>query len=491
MNNAIRTRFAPSPTGFLHLGSLRTALYCYLFTRKHGGTFILRIEDTDQERQVPGATEVIYETLRDCGIHWDEGPDVGGPVAPYIQSQRKDSYLPFARQLIESGHAYYCFCAKEDLADRRRQAEARGETWKYDKHCLGLSQEEINANLQAGLPYVIRQNTPTTGESDFEDLVYGRIAAPNDTLDDMVLIKADGMPTYNFANVIDDHLMGISHVIRGMEYLSSTPKYNLLYKALGWEIPQYIHLPNVMRDSQHKLSKRDGDAYYSDFIQKGYLTEALINYLALVGWNPGDEREFFTMEELIKAFSVSGLSKSPAIFDLNKLTWFNAEYIRRLPFEDYLRRATPWFDQVLKGKGIDYHRLAELMQGRTEVFNRIPDMVGFLGEMPAFDQALYLNKKQKSTPESLLPALNLAREILSPLVPWTEEKLSQALMAGIREAGLKNGTVLWPLRVAVSGLASTPGGAIEIAWLLGREETLRRLNQAITDIQTQQERNTP
>ncbi|NLO12914.1 MAG: glutamate--tRNA ligase [Clostridiales bacterium] len=489
MNKPIRTRFAPSPTGFLHMGSLRTALYCFLFTRKHGGTFILRIEDTDQERQVPGATEVIYNTLRDCGIRWDEGPDVGGPAAPYIQSQRKDSYLPYARELVESGHAYYCFCTREDLAHRRRQAEALGETWKYDKHCLHLAKDDIQAKLDAGTPYVIRQNTPATGESGFDDLVYGHIAAPNNTLDDMVLIKADGMPTYNFANVIDDHLMGISHVIRGMEYLSSTPKYNLLYKALGWEIPQYIHLPNVMRDSQHKLSKRDGDAYYSDFIQKGYLTEALINYLALVGWNPGDEREFFTMEELVEAFSVSGLSKSPAIFDLNKLTWFNAEYIRRLPFEDYLGRATPWFEQVLKGKGIDYRRLSELMQGRTEVFGRIPDMVRFLAETPDFDKELYLNKKQKSTGESLLPALKLSRDILSPLSPWAEEVLHDALMAGIQEAGMKNGTVLWPLRVAISGQASTPGGAIEIAGILGKEETLRRLGAAIEDLQKQDERN--
>ncbi|MDD4079860.1 MAG: glutamate--tRNA ligase [Eubacteriales bacterium] len=491
MNTTIRTRFAPSPTGFLHLGSLRTALYCFLFTRKHNGTFILRIEDTDQERQVPGATEVIYDTLRDCGIHWDEGPDVGGPAAPYIQSERKDSYLPYARQLIETGHAYYCFCTKEDLALRRRQAEAHGETWKYDKHCLRLPNEEIQAKLRAGTPYVIRQNTPVTGESDFDDLVYGHIAAPNETLDDMVLIKADGMPTYNFANVIDDNSMGITHVIRGMEYLSSTPKYNLLYRALGWEIPQYIHLPNVMRDNQHKLSKRDGDAYYSDFIQKGYLTEALINYLALVGWNPGNEREFFTMEELIEAFSVSGLSKSPAIFDLNKLTWFNAEYIRRLPFEDYLSRATPWFDQALLGKGIDYRRLAELMQGRTEVFNRIPDMVRFLGKMPDFDKELYLNKKQKSTQDSLMPSLKLARDILIPLSPWTEDKIHDALMAGIKEAGLKNGTVLWPLRVAISGQASTPGGAIEIAWLLGKDETLLRLNAAIEDLEKQEERKNP
>jgi len=474
----VRTRFAPSPTGFMHLGGLRTALYCYLFTRKNKGTFILRIEDTDQERFVEGATEVIYDTLRECGMNWDEGPDVGGPAAPYIQSERKDSYLPYARQLIDSGHAYYCFCTREELQQRREAVEKRGDTWKYDKHCLRLGREEIEKKLAAGLPYVVRQNTPTTGESDFDDLVYGHIAAPNDTLDDMVLIKQDGMPTYNFANVIDDYTMGITHVIRGMEYLSSTPKYNLLYKALGWDIPQYIHLPTVMRDSKHKLSKRDGDAYYSDFIKKGYLTEALINYLALVGWNPGDEREFFTMEELVDAFSVEGLSKSPAIFDINKLTWFNTEYIRKLDPGVYLEMARPWFDMALGGVKVDYDRLAQLMQGRTEVFNRIPEMIAFLKERPDFDVALYDNKKQKSSAESTPKALELAQKLLEAVTDWTEAAIHEALIAGIAAAGLKNGTVLWPLRIALSGLLSTPGGAIEIAYLLGREETLNRLASA-------------
>ncbi|NLW20987.1 MAG: glutamate--tRNA ligase [Clostridiales bacterium] len=474
----VRTRFAPSPTGFMHLGGLRTALYCYLFTRKHQGTFILRIEDTDQERFVEGATQVIYDTLRACGMNWDEGPDIGGPVAPYIQSQRKDSYLPHAERLIKSGHAYRCFCTREELQQRRETAEARGDTWKYDKHCLGLSQEEIDSKLAAGLPHVVRQNTPLTGESSFDDLVFGHIAAPNDTLDDMVLLKQDGMPTYNFANVVDDHTMGITHVIRGMEYLSSTPKYNLLYQALGWPIPQYIHLPTVMRDSKHKLSKRDGDAYYSDFVKRGYLTEALINYLALVGWNPGDEREFFTMDELVDAFSVAGLSKSPAIFDINKLTWFNTEYIRRLPPDEYLQLAQPWFDKALQGQPMDIPRLAQLMQGRTEVFERIPDMIAFLRERPAFDSALYDNKKQKSSLDSTPGALELARGLLSQIQEWTEPNIHQALMTGIAAAGLKNGTVLWPLRIALSGQLSTPGGAIEIAYLLGREEALRRLDSA-------------
>lgn len=475
----VRTRFAPSPTGFMHLGGLRTALYCYLFTRKNKGSFILRIEDTDQERYVDGATEVIYDTLRGCGITWDEGPDIGGPAGPYVQSQRKGSYLPYARELIKTGDAYYCFCTKEELAQRREAAEARGETWKYDKHCLHLSDDEVKAKLEAGLPYVVRQNTPLTGESGFDDLVYGHISAANETLDDMVLIKADGMPTYNFANVIDDHLMGITHVIRGMEYLSSTPKYNLLYKALGWEIPRYIHLPTVMRDSKHKLSKRDGDAYYSDFIRKGYLSEALVNYLALVGWNPGDEREFFTMDELIGAFSVEGLSKSPAIFDINKLTWFNAEYIRRMDPADYYEKALPWFRQELGGLDMDFRRLAELMQPRTDVFSSIPEMVRFLRSIPEYDPGMFDNKKQKSSLQTAGTALIKAKQFLASVSEWTEKALHDALISGIASEGLKNGTVLWPLRIALSGQLSTPGGAVEIAYLLGREETGRRLDAAL------------
>lgn len=478
----VRTRFAPSPTGFMHLGNLRTALYCYLFAKKNNGSFILRIEDTDQERFVEGATEVIYETLRGCGINWDEGPDIGGPVAPYVQSERKNSYLPHAQRLIETGNAYYCFCTKEELTERREEVEHRGGTWKYDKKCLGLSAAEIRSKLLAGTPYVVRQNTPLHGYSSFNDLVYGRISAANDTLDDMVLIKADGMPTYNFANVIDDHLMGITHVVRGMEYLSSTPKYNLLYNAFEWEIPKYIHLPIVMRDNLHKLSKRDGDAYYSDYIKKGYLTEALINYLALVGWNPGGEREFFTMEELTQAFSVRGLSKSPAIFDINKLNWFNTEYIRKLSPDEYLKMATPWFDKVLESTTFDYSRLAELMHKRTEVFNRIPDMIGFLKKQPLFDVALYDNQKQKSDLNTTPSALALCKELLDKITDWTEPNIHDTLISGISAAGLKNSTVLWPLRIALSGLLSTPGGAIEIAYLLGRKETLSRISNALNQL---------
>ncbi len=478
----VRTRFAPSPTGFLHLGGLRAALYGYLFAKKMNGDFILRIEDTDQERFVEGATEVIYDTLRDCGMNWDEGPDVGGDYGPYIQSERKDTYLPYAQQLVESGHAYYCFCTKEELDERRAAAEAKGEVFKYDKHCMHLTKEEVQAKLDTGVPYVIRQNAPTEGETSYHDEVFGDMTFPNDVLDDMILIKQDGMPTYNFANVIDDHLMGITHVMRGMEYLSSTPKYNLLYNAFGWDIPTYIHMPPVMRDATHKLSKRDGDAYYSDFVNKGYLPEAIINYLALVGWNPGNDREFFTLEELVEAFDVGRINKSPGIFDVEKLTWFNWEYIRKMDFEKYLTMVTPWFDQVLAGKGIDYRRLAQLMQERTEVFNRVPDMVKFLGELPEYDIDLYTHKKMKTNPEVAKAALEMVKPIIEGIDNWTEETIHDVLMAAIAQAGLKNGAVLWPLRIAISGQASTPGGAIEIAWLLGKAETLRRLDAGLAKL---------
>ena len=484
----IRTRFAPSPTGFMHLGGLRTALYNYLYARKNGGKFILRIEDTDLERFVPGATEVIYDTLKCCGLDWDEGPDVGGPVAPYIQSQRKETYLPYAKKLVQSGHAYYCFCSKEEIDQRKAAAEAAGGTWKYDKHCLHLSPDEVQQKLDAGIPWTIRMNAPTEVESSYHDTVFGDMTFPNaEAMDDMVLIKQDGMPTYNFANVIDDHLMGITHVMRGMEYLSSTPRYNFHYEALGWEVPTYVHLTTVMRDAQHKLSKRSGDAYFSDFVEKGYLPEALINYLALVGWNPGDEREFFTLPELVEAFDIHRLNNSPGIFDVQKLTWFNAEYIRRMSPEAYLEKAAPWFDQVLAGNGIDYKRLAELTQTRTEVFNQLPSMVSFLAEMPDYDLELYTHKKMKTNPEVALNSLKLVRPVLETLPDWSEAAVHDAVMEAIASAGVKNGVVLWPLRVAISGVANTPGGAFEIAGLLGREETLRRLTGSIERLEKAQE----
>ena len=470
----VRTRFAPSPTGFMHLGNLRSALYTYLYAKRHGGSFILRIEDTDQSRYVEGAVDVIYNTLRDIGMQWDEGPDVGGDYGPYVQSQRKDMYLPYAKQLVEAGKAYYCFCTKEELDSRRGAAEAEGAVWKYDKHCASLSREEVQRRLAAGEPYVIRQNVPTAGEASFDDVIYGHIAVDCAELDDMILIKADGMPTYNFANVVDDHTMGITHVMRGNEYLASTPKYNLLYEAFGWEKPVYIHMTPIMRDAQHKLSKRDGDAYYEDYLSKGYLREAIVNYVALLGWNPGDEREFFTLEELTGVFDVDGMSKSPAIFDPVKLTWMNAEYVRRLSPEDFTAHAAPYYAQAGVAS-MDRDLLCRILQPRGEVFTQIPEMVDFLAKLPEYDAALFTNKKSKTNPEIAAQVLDLAIPPLAALPAWTEEAVHDALLGLAQAQGMKNGTLLWPVRIALAGKAVTPGGAIEIAVLLGRDESLKRL----------------
>ena len=475
----VRTRFAPSPTGYMHLGNLRTALYTYLFARRNGGKFILRIEDTDQEREVEGAVDLIYKSLAVAGLSHDEGPDVGGPCGPYVQSERKDMYLPYAKQLVESGHAYYCFCTKERLDEARAEAEKKGETFKYDKHCLNLSKEEIQAKLDAGEPYVIRQNIPTTGKAGFDDVIYGHVEVDCDTLDDNILIKADGLPTYNFANVIDDHLMGITHVMRGNEYLSSAPKYNLLYEAFGWQPPVYVHLTPVMANAQRKLSKRKGDPSFEDLLNQGYLTEAIINYLVLLGWSPRGEREFYTLKELEEVFDLEGLSKSPSIFDTVKLNWFNAEYIRKLSPEEYLEKATPWLEKVLDPEKFDFKRLGELLQSRTEVFNQLPEMVGFLKEMPQFGEELYTNKKQKTNPEIAKTALTFVRPVLEGIEDWTEENIHDRVMEAIPQTGMKNGQVLWPLRIAISGQMSTPGGAFEIAYLLGKEETLKRLTESM------------
>ena len=508
----VRTRFAPSPTGYMHLGNLRTALYTYLYARRKGGKFILRIEDTDQEREVEGAVDVIYKSMETAGLTHDEGPDVGGPCGPYVQSQRKDTYMPFAKQLVASGHAYYCFCTKERLDEARAEAEKRGETFKYDKRCLYLSQEEIQKNLDAGVPYVIRQNIPTEGKAGFDDVIYGHVEVDCDTLDDNVLIKADGLPTYNFANVIDDPLMGITHVMRGNEYLSSAPKYNLLYEALGWTPPTYVHLTPVMVEGTYrnkktgeyqmavdadgnpvldengqpvkaivkrKMSKSQGDPSFEDLLAEGYLTEAVINYLVLLGWSPRGEREFFTLKELEEVFDLEGLSKSPSFFDIQKLKWFNAEYIRKLSPEKYLEIATPWMAKALDPERFDFKRLAELLQGRTEVFSQLPDMIRFLAELPDFSTDLYLNKKQKSTLETAKTALNAVLPVLEGVESWTEAELHDRVMAAIPELGMKNGQVLWPMRIAISGQMNTPGGAFEIAYLLGRDETLRRLRLAI------------
>ncbi|MEG0996335.1 MAG: glutamate--tRNA ligase, partial [Clostridia bacterium] len=449
----VRTRFAPSPTGYLHLGGLRTALYTYLFAKQNGGTFILRIEDTDQEREVEGAVELIYQSLRQAGLMYDEGPDVGGDFGPYIQTQRRDLYLPYAMQLVQSGAAYPCFCTKEALQERRDAATAKGEQWKYDKHCLTLSKEEALRRMQSSEPFVIRQNIPLTGVASFEDALYGHVEAPCDTLDDNVLIKQDGLPTYNFANVIDDHLMGITHVMRGTEYLSSTPKYNLLYEAFGWQAPVYIHLSPVMKDATRKLSKRYGDPSFEDLLAQGYVRDAVINFIALLGWSPGDEREFFTMDELVKAFDLKGLS--------------NHEYISRMSLDEYLKMATPWFDAALAGKGIDYRRLAELMHTRTEVFDRVPDMVRFLSELPPYDLSIYTHPKMKTDSAIALTALRLARPVLEALPDFSEDALKEVLMALAAQNGMKTGQIMWPVRIAISGLASTPGGATEIAYLLG------------------------
>ena len=479
----IRTRFAPSPTGFMHVGNLRTALFTYLIAKHEDGKFILRIEDTDQVREVEGAVDLIYSNLHTIGLKYDEGPDIGGDYGPYIQSQRRDTYMGYAKELVAKGHAYYCFCTKERLDEAREAASAKGEVFKYDKYCLhNVSIEEAEKRIAAGEEYVIRQNIPTEGVAGFDDMLYGHVEVECSTLDDNVLIKADGLPTYNFANVIDDHLMGITHVVRGTEYLSSAPKYNLLYEAFGWQPPKYIHVTPVMRDAQHKLSKRDGDATFEDLRASGYLVPAIINYLALLGWSPSDNQEFFTLEELVKAFDMKGLSKSPSIFDVNKLTWMNSVYMSKLSPEEYYEIALPWFKKVITNENFDFKRLAELLQSRTEVLNRIPDMIDFFEAMPEFENDLYTHKKMKSNPEIALTALTAMKGVLEGIEDWTETTLHDQLMAAIAETGMKNGQVLWPLRIAISGKASTPGGAIEIAYLLGKEETLRRLNQSIAKL---------
>ncbi len=484
MNETVRTRFAPSPTGFMHVGNLRTALYAWLWARKNNGSFILRIEDTDQARFVEGAEDMVYRTLKTAGIDWDEGPDKGGAFGPYVQSLRKDMYLPYAKQLVETGHAYYCFCTKDELDARRSVVESEGGTFKYDKHCLCMSKDEIEQRLAQGQPYVIRQNVPLEGEASFDDAIFGHISVNCSELDDMILIKADGMPTYNFANVIDDHTMGITHVLRGMEYLSSTPKYNLLYDAFGWEKPVYVHLTTIMRDATHKLSKRDGDATFEDLVNLGYLPEAIINYLALVGWSPGDEREFFSTDELINAFSLEGLSKSPAIFDHDKLRWMNAEYIRRMDGAAYIKKALP--EIIAAGAGDmanspeSLEIFTRILQPRTEVFSDVKGIIDFLA---CFDEnysvELFTNKKSKTDSAVSKEVLTAVIPMLEALPAWDEGCLHDALIGYAAENGMKNGTLLWPVRIALSGKTVTPGGAIEIASLLGRDESLRRLKAGL------------
>lgn len=475
----VRTRFAPSPTGYMHIGNLRTALYAYLIAKSKGGKFILRIEDTDQERYVDGAVDVIYKTMKDTGLIHDEGPDIGGDYGPYIQSERRSIYKEYAEKLVETGHAYYCFCTKERLEELRQRQTVMKVPTKYDGHCSKLSKEEIEANLKAGIPYVIRQKVPQYGKTTFHDEVFGDITVENAILDDNVLLKADGLPTYNFANVIDDHLMHITHIIRGSEYLSSTPKYNLLYEAFGWEIPKYIHVSPVMKDNGKKLSKREGDASYEDFINKGYLKEAIVNYIALLGWAPGDEREKFTLAELVDAFDIKGISKSPAIFDEKKLAWLNGEYIRELTPEKFHEDALPYYKGVITNPEIDLKAVSELLQPRCERLSDIPEQVDFFDKLPEYDRELYTHKKMKTNPENSLEALKEALPVLESIDDWTKENIHDRLIELVQKLELKNGRILWPVRVAVSGKAFTPGGGVEIAAILGKEETLRRIKKGI------------
>lgn len=480
----VRTRFAPSPTGYMHVGNLRTALYTYLIARNQGGKFVLRIEDTDQGRYVEGAVDVIYKTMEECGLKHDEGPDVGGPVGPYVQTERRGLYQEYAELLIARGHAYRCFCSKD---------EAENETvsdgvaiHKYDGRCSRLSEEEIQANLAAGKPYVIRQKIPTEGKTTFHDEIFGDITVDNDTLDDQVLLKRDGLPTYNFANVVDDHLMGITHVVRGSEYLSSTPKYNLLYEGFGWEIPKYIHCSPVMRDQHNKMSKRHGDPSYEDLIAQGFLTDAVVNYVALLGWAPGGEREIYTLQELAEAFDLKGISKSPAIFDLTKLKYFNSEYIRSMAPDRFAAIAEPYIRQAVKNPAIDPAQIAALLQQRCEVLTDIPEKVDFFDVLPEYDAALYTNKKSKTDATVSLEMLCTVRPIFEAISDWTDENLLSAMTGLAARLEVKNAKVMWPVRIAVSGKAVTPGGAVEICRILGKAETLRRIDAGIALLQENQ-----
>ena len=472
----VRTRFAPSPTGYMHVGNLRTALYTWLIARHADGTFILRIEDTDQGRLVEGATDVIYKTLAECGLNHDEGPDVGGPVGPYIQSERRPLYGKYAELLVEKGAAYRCFCEKD--AD---EAEEVAEGVKIKKHhcgCPALSEEEIRAKLDAGAPCVIRQKIPQEGQTTFHDVTFGDITVDNGTLDDQVLIKSDGLPTYNFANVVDDHLMGITHVVRGSEYLSSAPKYNLLYQAFGWDVPTYVHCSPVMRDAHNKMSKRHGDPSYEDLIRQGYLTTAVLNYVALLGWAPKgelSEREIFSLDELVSAFDIAGISKSPAIFDIAKLDHFNATYLRALAPEDFAKVAEPYIRQSVKNPAIDAAAVAALLQARCEKLTDIPEKVDFFDALPDYDVEFYVNKKSKTDKEISKAMLTAAIPALEALPVWDTDPIHDALIDLAAKLEVKNATLMWPVRIAAAGKLVTPGGAVEICRILGREETLRRL----------------
>ena len=468
----VRTRFAPSPTGYMHVGNLRTALYTWLIARNGGGTFILRIEDTDQGRLVEGATDVIYRTMAECGLTHDEGPDVGGPVAPYIQSERRDTYGKYARLLVEKGCAYYCFCEK---------TESEEDSGNFDRAadpCRSLSPQEAQARVDAGEPYVIRQKIPETGTVTFHDAIFGDITVDNSTLDDQILLKRDGLPTYNFANVIDDHLMGITHVVRGSEYLSSAPKYDLLYQSFGWEVPTYVHCSPVMRDQHNKMSKRHGDPSYEDLKAQGYLTEAILNYVALLGWSPRGEqaeREVFSLTELAEVFDIAGISKSPAIFDIEKLTHFNALYLRAMSPEDFAKAAEPYIRSTVKDEHLSVSGIAALLQARCEKLTEIPEKVAFFQELPDYDGSLFTNKKSKCTPEVAKEMLSAAIVVLGAVHTWNEGNIRDVLTGLAEGMQVKNATVMWPVRIAAAGQAVTPGGAVEICQILGRDECLWRL----------------
>ncbi|MBR1481380.1 MAG: glutamate--tRNA ligase [Ruminococcus sp.] len=472
----VRTRYAPSPTGFMHVGNLRTALYEYLVAKSQGGKFILRIEDTDRERLVDGAVDIIYNTLRLAGLRHDEGPDVGGDFGPYVQSERKDMYLPYAERLIEEGKAYRCFCTKERLESIQNETVGGG----YDRHCRDLPQEEIDRLMAAHTPYVIRQKMPVEGSTTFTDAVFGEITVENSELQDQILIKTDGYPTYNFANVIDDHTMGITHVVRGSEYLSSTPKYNLLYEAFGWEIPTYIHLPLIMgKDADgnvSKLSKRHGATGFYDLIDDGYLPQAIINYIALLGWCPKDNQEIFSLAQLEQAFDIGGISKSPSVFDYDKLSWFNGEYIRAMTVEEFTDAAMPYYRQVFGDRAMPYEKFAGILQKRVTQLTQIPEMLDFFAALPDYDKTLFVNKKSKTNLENVPVLLREATDRLAALPEWNADAIHDCLIQMAADKELKNGTVMWPVRIAAAGKTVTPGGAVEILDILGREESLRRLH---------------
>lgn len=484
----IRTRFAPSPTGRMHVGNLRTALYAYLIAKHEGGDFILRIEDTDQERYVEGAVDIIYRTLAKTGLIHDEGPDKDGGVGPYVQSERqqKGIYLEYAKKLIEKGQAYYCFCDKERLAGLKTQIVEGKEITVYDKHCLSLSKEEVEEKLKAGVPYVIRQNNPTEGTTTFHDEIYGDITVDNAELDDMILIKSDGYPTYNFANVVDDHLMGITHVVRGNEYLSSSPKYNRLYEAFGWKVPVYVHCPLITDEEHHKLSKRCGHSSYEDLIEQGFLTEAVVNFVALLGWSPTDSNEeIFSLQELAEAFDYHHISKSPAVFDYTKLKWMNGEYMKAMDEDKFFEMAEPYIRQVIT-KDMDLHKIAAMVKTRIEIFPDICGLIDFMQELPEYDTAMYEHKKMKTTKESSTEVLKELLPLLEKQEDYSNDALYQLLLSYVEKKGCKNGYVLWPVRTAVSGKQMTPAGATEIMELLGKEESLNRIRKGIAFLERAQ-----